>query len=855
MADRSVASPAARPFSAMNPAFLPASLGILLFAGALASPVRGETNYATPYYFSTLAGATSIGSTDGPGNMARFYAPRGVAVDRAGNVFVGDAVNQTIRKITPEGVVSTFAGTAGVFSVGIFLTHPMTPQDIDGVGPDAKFANPEGIAVDATGTVYVADKMVSVIRKITPGAAVTTWVGTPQAGGSADGTGSDARFFIPGGLAVDAAGNVFVAEWVTHIIRKITPAGVVTTLAGLADTPGSTDGAGSAARFFHPRYLAVDQAGNVFVGDAVNCTVRKITPDGLVTTLAGQARVQGSLDGVGSAAQFCGPSGIAVDQAGNIYVSDEGNNTLRKITPAGVVSTLAGSVGAVGSADGVGTAARFRSLSGLAVDAAGNIYGADENDNTIRKITPGGVVTTLAGLGLDYAIGSNDGTLAGARFQIATHVAAGPAGTVLVSDTLNHTIRQISATGFVTTVAGSSTAYSGNNEDGPGTDARFSAPGPIAVDASGTIYVGEMSNGTIRMITPARVVSTLNPVGPGHAQFAGIGGIATDSAGGVYVSDNRQHTINKISPTGTITVLAGSSGVAGSDDGSGSAARFNQPAGLVVDSAGNLFGADAGNNTIRRITPTGSVTTVAGAAGIDGADDGPAAAARFDSPSGIALDAAGNLFIADSTNSVIRKITPDGIVSTVAGRPLTAGIADGTGREARFKNTAVVSVNATGEVLVSNASTVQKGLLAGPPVISTQPASQTVTSGSTVEFSVAAAGAPTPVYQWYFNGAPFSGATTSRLSLTHALASDAGDYTVVVTNSLGSVTSTKATLTVAAAPIPPAPAPASGGGGGAIEEWFLLALSLLGAARWLCGRRLVETGCWSARGATPTSSR
>jgi sugar lactone lactonase YvrE len=819
----------------MKPAFLPDFLRRMLLAIALAGTASAATNYTTPFYFSTLAGATSIGSADGPGNLARFYSPRGVAVDLAGNVYVADTVNQTIRKITPDGTVSTLAGTAGVFSAGIFLSHPMTPQDIDGVGPDAKLANPEGIAVDSAGTVYFADKMVSVIRKVTPAGAVTTWVGTPQAGGSTDGAGNAARFFIPGGLAIDSPGNVYVAEWVTHIIRKITPAGVVTTLAGLANTPGSADGVGSDARFFQPMNLAVDQAGNVIVGDSGNCTVRKITPNGIVTTIAGQPGVRGSADGTGSAARFDYPSGIAVDSAGNIYVSDQGNNTLRKITSAGVVTTLAGSVGAAGSTDGVGSAARFRSLCGLATDAAGNIYGADTQDNTIRKITPAGIVTTLAGLGLDYAIGNNDGTVGLARFQTATQVAAGPAGTVIVSDTLNHTIRQISASGLVTTVAGSSTAFSGNNEDGAASEARFSAPGPIAVDAGGTIYVGEMSNGTIRMISPARVVSTLDPVGPGYTQFAGIGGIATDSAGGIYVTDNHQHTINKISLAGKITVLAGSPGVAGSDDGSASAARFNQPAGLVADSAGNLFVADTGNDTIRRIAPTGVVTTVAGAAGIDGSDDGPAAAARFDGPSGISLDAAGNLFVADSTNSVIRKITPDGTVSTVAGRPLTSGIADGTGRDARFNNAAVVSVDATGGVLVSNASTIQKGRLAGPPVISTQPASQAATVGSGVQFTVAAGGAPAPTYQWSFNGKTLDGATSSTLNLVAARASDAGDYTVVVANPIGSITSAKATLTVTASSTPP-PANSPGGsggagGGGSIEAWFALSLLALGATR------------------------
>jgi hypothetical protein len=516
-------------------------------------------------------------------------------------------------------------------------------------------------------------------------------------------------------------------------------------------------------------------------------------------------------------------------------VSDEGNNTLRKITPAGVVTTLAGSVGVAGSSDGTGSAARFRSLSGLAIDGSGNIYGADEGDNTIRKISPAGVVTTVAGLGMDYAIGNNDGPASAAQFETTTQVAAGPAGMVYVSDTLNHTIRQISADGVVSTIAGSNTAPSGNNEDGTGTAARFAAPGPITVDASGTIYVGELTNGTIRKITADKVVTTLNSVGSGQTQFDGIGGIATDSTGGVYVTDNHKHTINKVSPSGVITTLAGSSGVAGLTDGSGSAGRFNQPEGVVVDSAGNLFVADSGNHTIRKVTSDGTVTTVAGAAGLSGDNDGAAADARFSFPSGLTLNASGELFVADSSNSIIRKITPAGIVSTVAGRVKTAGIADGIGQAARFNNAEVISVDNTGRLLVSNASMIQKGQLAGLPVIMTQPISQTATAGSNVQMAVTANGAPEPTYQWYLGSSAFSGATSNTLSISNARSTDAGDYTVVVTNALGSVTSNKATLTVnpAATPAPtPTPAPgSSGGGGGSIRAWFALTLLMLATMR------------------------
>jgi hypothetical protein len=317
--------------------------------------------------------------------VAGLSFPTGVAVDAAGNVYVADTLNQTIRKITPAGVVSTLAGLVG--SAG----------STDGTGSAARFNHPVGVAVDAAGTVYVADGFNHTIRKITPAGVVSTLAGLAGSPGSTDGTGSAARFNGPFGVAVDVAGNVYIGDSGNHTIREITPAGVVSTLAGLAGNRGSTDGTGSAARFFQPTGVAVDAAGNVYVADFSNNTIRKITPAGVVSTLAGLAGSIGSTDGTGSAARFNQLAGVAVDATGNnVYVADLGNQTIRKITPAGVVSTLAGLAGSAGSTDGTGSAARFSDPAGIAVDAAGDVYVADMNNSAIRKITPAGVVTTFA---------------------------------------------------------------------------------------------------------------------------------------------------------------------------------------------------------------------------------------------------------------------------------------------------------------------------------------------------------------------------------------------------------------------------------------------------------------------------
>jgi hypothetical protein len=781
--------------------------GFLLMAG-LPLAALSQSTY-TPYSFTTLAGLCGVGSTDGAGSAAKFYSPYGVAVDGAGNAYVADSGNYTIRKITPAGVVTTLAGLAGNRSF------------VDGTGNAARFYYPIAVAVDNAGNVYVVDD--DTIRKVTPAGLVTTLAGVAGSEGSADGTGSAARFKFPNGVAVDTAGNVYVADMMNNTIRKITPAGVVTTLAGLAGNPGIGDGTGAAAKFFWPSGVAVDGMGVVYVSDEGSYTIRKVTPAGVVTTLAGGGS-PGSADGTGSAAGFHNAAGVAVDGAGNVYVSDSYENTIRKVTPAGVVTTLAGMaqtpsgidlgidgpgmIDNYGSADGTGSAARFYNPNGVAVDTAGNVLVADTNNETIRKVTPAGVVTTLAGLA---AWGSADGTGSAARFQGPEGVAVDTAGSVYVADYSNSTIRKITPTGVVTTMAG--LARNPGSDDGTGSAAKFCLPEGVAVDSLGNVYVADTYNYTIRKITPAGLVTTLAGL-PGSygsadgtgstARFYNPASVAVDSTGNVYVADEENSTIRKITPAGVVTTLAGLAGSSGSADGTGSAARFFGPYGVAVDAAGCVYVADRYNNTIRKITLTGVVTTLAGSATIQGSADGTGSAARFSGPTGVAVDAAGNVYVTDSRNCTIRKITPAGVVTTLAGLATSWGSADGTGSAARFNFTQGVAVDSAGNVYVgdSGGNTVRKGV----PMIATQPLSQAVIAGQTASFTVVALG--TSTYQWYFNGNPIPGATTATLTITGAQPANAGTYSVTVTNASGSMPSNAVILTVNVPPSISAP-PAS----------------------------------------------
>ncbi len=333
---------------------------------------------------------------------------------------------------------------------------------------------------------------------------MTTLTGMTGGNGSANGTRSLARFDQPEGVALDDAGNIYLADYNGCTIRKVTPIGEVTTLAGRAYAPGMADGTGSVARFSCPTGVAIDNAGDVFLADAANNTIRKVAPDGQVTTLAGRAEVSGTADGTGKTARFNWPTGVAVDSAGIVYVADMANNTIRRVTSAGEVTTLAGLAGQAGSADGTGNAAGLNGPYSVAIDGAGNIIVADTYNHTIRRVTPAGEVTTLAGLAGQS--GSVDGPGDAARFNLPFGVAVDKAGNIFVADTENHTIRMVTPAGVVTTLAGL-TGHHGT-EDGTGSIVRFNSLYGIAVDGAGNIYVADSSNNTLRKGLPTSSVAT-----------------------------------------------------------------------------------------------------------------------------------------------------------------------------------------------------------------------------------------------------------------------------------------------------------------------------------------------------------
>ncbi len=578
----------------------------------------------------------------------------------------------------------------------------------DGNGISAHFNSPNGLCSDSSGNVYVADNQNNRIRKITPSGIVSTLAGSGLAG-SDDGIGTTAKFNGPNGLCADITGNIYVVEAYNHKIRKITPTGEVTTFAG-SGIGGYVDGLGTASKFYFPFGICSDSSGNIYVADSGNNRIRKITPSGVVSTLAGSgpSGPGGYADGIGSSARFNNPCGVCSDSSGNIYVADTQNNRIRKITPSGVVTTFAGSGG--GYLDGTGNAAQFGNPRGLCSDSSGNIYVADIQNYRIRKITPSGVVSTIAGSTPNSSFeGYIDGTGIVSQFRTTSGVCSDSLGNIYVADSENQRIRKINSTGVVSTFAGTTIS------EGIGSSARFNNPYGVCSDSSGNIYVADTHNNRIRKITPSGVVSTFAGSGSGvpgfvdgiatFAQFNSPCGLCSDSFGNIYVADTGNHRIRKITPSGVVSTFAGS-GAWGYSDGDSTTSQFYYPFGVCSDFLGNIYVADTGNQRIRKITPSGVVSTFAGS-GILGYADGNGISANFFSPKGICSDSSGNIYLAEFFNKRIRKITSLGVVSTLAGSGVQ-GFADGAGSNAQFTEPHGIAVDPSGVIYVVDVDRIRK---------------------------------------------------------------------------------------------------------------------------------------------------
>ena len=649
------------------PVNIPGASAALRDARAVAVDGAGNVFFATESVVLRLDAITGIlrlvagngtygfSGDNGPATGAQLWYPTGLAVDSAGNLYIAEYFNYRIRKVS-GGVITTVAGNR---------TQGLSGDN----GPPPLFAQysyPSGLAVDSAGSLYIADFIDNRIRKVS-GGVITTVAGNGTPGFSGDnGPAISAQLYYPTGLAVDSAGNLYIADTYNHRIRKVS-GGVITTVAGNGIGGFSGDnGPATSAQLSAPAVVAVDSAGNLYIADIANsfgedCVgsgsrIRKVS-NGVITTVAGNGRYDFILGDNGPATSATlSADGVAVDSAGNLYIADTCAERIRKVS-GGVITTVAGG----GFLDNVpATSAQLLFPYSIAVDSAGNLYIADPYRSRIRKVS-GGVITTVAGNGT-YGFSGDNGPATSA--QLANHiggVAVDSAGNLYIADYFNHRIRKVSG-GVITTVAGNGTeGLSGDN--GPATRAQLSYPYGVAVDSAGNLYIAggfrirKVSGGVITTVAGNGTKGFSGDNGPAtSAQLSGDNAVAADSAGNLYIADNNR--IRKVSG-GVITTVAGNGtlGFSG-DNGLATSAQLSYPSGVAVDSAGDLYIADYFNNSIRKVSG-GVITTVAGnrTRGFSG-DNGPATSAQLSNPYGVAVDSVGNVYIADSGNWRVRLLQP-----------------------------------------------------------------------------------------------------------------------------------------------------------------------------------------------------
>ncbi|MFN0165529.1 MAG: BACON domain-containing protein [Bryobacteraceae bacterium] len=590
----------------------------------------------------------------------------GLAADGEGNFYVADPDNNVVMKIDREGVLRVFAGNG----LSIYSGD-------GGLATEAGLVIPIDVSTAPDGSVYILDQL-NLVRRVDPDGTITTVAGDILSGYSGDGgTARNARFHQPWSLAVDSVGNIFVCDRGNHRVRRIGTDGIITTIAGNgSDTPNATRGVATEVALVDPLGIAVDRQGNVYIADQGLYVVWRVRPDGEIEIAAGGGRSLSNAIPATAAALF--PVDVAVDANGNLLIADWLQYRVARVDAQGVISTVAGNGNVGVSGDGgPATSASLIRPSAIAASPLGEVFIGDGETSKIRRVNTAGIIETVAGNGR-FREGGDGGPATQAFLYLPSSLATDSNGNVYAVEQLKYRVRRIRADGLITTFAGTgSDGYSGDG--GPAVNARLSFPSGVAVDAANNVYIADTLNHRIRRVSPAGIITTV--AGNGTGESLGDGGpalqasiyapydIAFDRNGEMYVTEVFGHRVRRIDRNGRITTVAGN-GQAGysGDGGAATAASLNEPRGLAVDALGAVYVADYKNNRVRRIGPDRVIRTAAGTGerGLSG-DGGPAAQARLNRPSDVAIDPAGNLVIADELNHRVRLVNFVGVISTVAG--------------------------------------------------------------------------------------------------------------------------------------------------------------------------------------------
>jgi sugar lactone lactonase YvrE len=579
--------------------------------------------------------------------------PSGIAVDQAGDFYFADTGNGRVRKVS-GGIITTVAGGGAC------------RNSCDGLAATSvRFLAPSGLAVDGGGNLYISDAGAAVYKVSRQGILTTLPTNAGEYGGSS-------------GLAVDGSGNLYIAELWNARVRRLSPDGTIVTVAG-AGKPGYSGDGGPAsnAQLAGPVALAVDRAGALYIADIdpnqIDAgRVRVVSPDGTMATVAGDGLPGYAGDGGPAIVARLYPWGVALDGGGNLLIADAFNARVRAVTPEGSIATIAGSGSCCYSGDGgPAAAAQLGFPSALGLDSAGTLYIADNGNHRVRKVSSDGVISTVAGSG-DFGYSGDGGSALDAQIGGAQGLAADNDGNLYIADFANYRVRKVSAAGIIATVAGDGTrGFSGDG--GPATQAQLSAPFALAVDDTGNLYIAD--DNRVRRISPLGIITTVAGNGAygdsgdgGPATSAALGqlhAIAVDAAGNVYTGGTDRR-VRRISPAGIITTVAGTGApyLYSGDGGSAAQAAIGDPGGLAVDGFGNLYIADTANGRVRLVSRDGTITTLAGSGGTGGwfglvfgysGDGGPATAAQL-GPWGLAVDGRGNIYVGDAANGAVRLL-------------------------------------------------------------------------------------------------------------------------------------------------------------------------------------------------------
>jgi trimeric autotransporter adhesin len=648
------------------------------------------------------AGLSGDGGTAG---SASLNYPHAVTVDPLGSIYIADTYNNLIRQVSNfipsvSGTIATFAGNgAGAFAGdGGPAPGGQFPQPFG-----ASLNSPQGVATDSKGNLYIADTLNNRIRMVS-GGTISTFAGNGAPEFSGDGgLATAASLNQPMGVAVDAAGNVYIADTGNNRIRMVTK-GTIATLAG-DGVPGFSNGvSATTAALQFPQGVAVDSKGNVFIADTANNCIREVS-GGTIATVAGTTSPTPGFSGDGgpaTSASLSSPQGVAVDSGGNVYIADTGNGRIRKVS-GGTIATIAGSGSFRFSGDGnPANAATLSDPQRVAVDSQGNVYIADTGNNRVRRVS-GGTIATVAGNG-NQGFSGDTGLATAASLNSPLGLTVDSSGNLYIADTGNNRVRMVTPTGIITTVAGSGKpGFAGDG--GTATTAFLNQPSGVAVDPTGNLYIADKLNNRIRIVTPDGKIETF--AGTGFSQFSGDGGLAANAAlfwptalaafygsnveSGIslYIADYYNNRIRVISPKGIITTVAGNGGqfpACGSQPQPATATAILHPTSVAVDSGGNVFIAEPNGNQICEVS-MGQSSTVAGngnpfsGPGPDPlhpyGDGSPAIDAILNDPEGVAVDSAGNIYIADSGNDFIRKVSATALTFQVKPAGLTFSLIAG----------------------------------------------------------------------------------------------------------------------------------------------------------------------------------